>query len=37
MHLGGTPAGTAQAREDSWRQMLTFVDRHLRDLTVGGS
>ena len=30
MHLGGTPAGTAHAREDSWRQMLAFVDAQLR-------
>ena len=29
MHLGGTPAGTAHAREDSWRQMLAFVDKQL--------
>lgn len=29
--MGGTPAGTAKAREDSWRQMLAFVDRNLRD------
>jgi hypothetical protein len=34
MHLGGTP-GTAKAREDSWREMLAFVDRHLRALTAG--
>jgi dienelactone hydrolase len=26
---GGTPAGTAKAREDSWGKMLTFVDRAL--------
>ena len=31
VHMGGTPAGTAKAREDSWRQMLAFVDQHLRD------
>jgi dienelactone hydrolase len=30
VHMGGTPAGTARARDDSWRQMLAFVDRHLR-------
>jgi dienelactone hydrolase len=36
VHAGGTPAGTAKAREESWRQMLGFVDRHLRDLTPGG-
>lgn len=30
VHMGGTPAGTAKARDDSWRQMLAFVDRHLR-------
>lgn len=35
MHLGGTPAGTAKAREDSWREMLAFVERHLRALTAG--
>lgn len=29
--LGGTPAGTAKAREDSWRKILAFVDQHLRD------
>ena len=29
MALGGTPAGTAKAREDSWRHMLEFVDKHL--------
>ncbi len=28
--MGGTPAGTARAREDSWRQLLAFVDQHLR-------
>jgi len=32
MQMGGTPAGTAKAREDSWSQMLAFVNRHLRDL-----
>jgi len=32
VHMGGTPAGTAKAREDSWRQMLAFVDEHLRGL-----
>jgi dienelactone hydrolase len=31
VHMGGTPAGTAHARDDSWQQMLTFVDRNLRD------
>ena len=36
VHVGGTPGGTAKAREDSWGQMLVFVDRHLRDLTEGG-
>ncbi len=30
MHLGGTPAGTAKARADSWPKMLAFVDRNLR-------
>lgn len=37
MHLGGTPAGTAKAREDSWRQMLAFVDQHLRDAPASDS
>jgi dienelactone hydrolase len=27
---GGTPSGTAKAREDSWTRMLAFVDRALR-------
>ncbi len=31
VHMGGTPAGTAKAREESWRQMLVFVNQHLRD------
>jgi dienelactone hydrolase len=31
IHSGGTPAGTARAREDSWRQLITFVNQHLRD------
>jgi dienelactone hydrolase len=30
MALGGTPAGTAKAREDSWRQVLAFLDENLR-------
>jgi dienelactone hydrolase len=30
VHMGGTPAGTAKASADSWRQMLEFVDQHLR-------
>lgn len=30
MSLGGTPAGTAKAREDSWRQVLKFLDDNLR-------
>lgn len=30
MHFGGTPEGTAHAREDSWRQMLAFLDEQLR-------
>jgi dienelactone hydrolase len=29
MRFGGTPAGTAHAREDSWRHMLSFLDEHL--------
>ncbi len=29
MHMGGTPEGTAHAREDSWREMLAFVDANL--------
>ena len=28
--LGGTPAGTAHARDDSWRHILAFLDDHLR-------
>jgi dienelactone hydrolase len=31
VHLGGTPAGTATASEDSWRRLLVFVDQHLRN------
>jgi dienelactone hydrolase len=30
MHFGGTPEGTARAREDAWRQTLTFLDEQLR-------
>jgi hypothetical protein len=30
MILGGTPAGTAKAREDSWRHVLAFLDENLR-------
>jgi len=29
IHLGGTPAGTAHAREDSWPRMLSFLDEQL--------
>jgi dienelactone hydrolase len=29
MHLGGTPEGTAHAREDAWQQMLTFLAAQL--------
>jgi len=29
MHMGGTPEGTAHAREDSWRQTLEFVNANL--------
>ena len=29
MSLGGTPSGTAKAREDSWRHTLEFLDKHL--------
>jgi dienelactone hydrolase len=32
IQLGGTPAGTAHASEDSWKKMLAFVDRNLRGL-----
>jgi dienelactone hydrolase len=32
VQMGGTPAGTAKAREDAWTRMLAFVDRNLRDL-----
>jgi dienelactone hydrolase len=35
MQMGGTPAGTAKAREESWQQMLLFVDSHLRALNGG--
>jgi dienelactone hydrolase len=28
--LGGTPAGTAHAREDAWKHILAFLDAHLR-------
>lgn len=28
--LGGTPAGTAKAREDSWSRILKFLDDNLR-------
>ena len=30
MYMGGTPAGTAHAREDAWRQTLTFLSEQLR-------
>jgi dienelactone hydrolase len=30
VNRGGTPSGTAKAREDSWTKMLAFVDRALR-------
>jgi len=30
MHFGGTPEGTAHAREDAWRQTLAFLDEQLR-------
>jgi dienelactone hydrolase len=30
MRLGGTPAGTAHARADSWPQVLAFLDETLR-------
>jgi dienelactone hydrolase len=29
MHMGGTPEGTAHAREDSWQQTLEFVKGNL--------
>lgn len=29
MHMGGTPEGTAHARDDSWRQTLEFVEANL--------
>jgi dienelactone hydrolase len=29
MHMGGTPEGTAHAREDSWREILEFVSTNL--------
>jgi dienelactone hydrolase len=31
MHFGGTPEGTAHAREDSWRHVLAFLDEQLRN------
>ena len=30
MHLGGTPAGTAFARQDAWHAVLTFLSEQLR-------
>lgn len=30
MRLGGTPAGTAHARSDSWPQVLAFLEENLR-------
>ena len=30
MRLGGTPAGTAHARADSWSKVLAFLDENLR-------
>jgi dienelactone hydrolase len=33
MTLGGTPAGTAKAREDSWRHVLAFLDENLTSLS----
>jgi dienelactone hydrolase len=30
LSLGGTPAGTARAREDSWRKVLAFLEKNLR-------
>jgi hypothetical protein len=35
MQMGGTPAGPAKAREESWWQALMFVDSHLRALNGG--
>ena len=29
VNSGGTPSGTAKAREDSWQKMLAFVGRAL--------
>ncbi|HUP89816.1 MAG TPA: acyl-CoA thioester hydrolase/BAAT C-terminal domain-containing protein [Longimicrobiales bacterium] len=29
--FGGTPEGQAYANEDSWRKLLTFLDRYLRN------
>jgi dienelactone hydrolase len=34
MQLGGTPEGTAHAREDSWRQLLGFLDENLRHASI---
>ena len=36
VRMGGTPSGTAQARADSWRRMLAFVDEHLGDSPQSG-
>jgi dienelactone hydrolase len=35
MQIGGTPEGTAHAREDSWRQVLAFLDEQLRHASKG--
>jgi dienelactone hydrolase len=37
MQLGGTPEGTAHAREDSWRQMIGFLDEQLRHASTAGA
>jgi dienelactone hydrolase len=38
VNRGGTPSGTAKAREDSWQKMLAFVGRALNaDATAGAA
>jgi dienelactone hydrolase len=30
VHMGGTPSGTAKAREESWPHVLEFIDRNVK-------
>jgi dienelactone hydrolase len=32
INIGGSPAGTAHAREDSWRELLAFLEANLKRL-----